>query len=550
VNDARPLDAKDLIRRGDFLFGQRGDLMNLWQEIGENFYPERADFTFRRSLGDEFAGHLTSSYPLMVRRELGNAFSSMLRPRDQPWLNVSVEQEDRLDRAGREWLEWATGVQRRAMYDRKTQFVRATKEGDNDFAAFGQCVISRETDHKERALLYRCWHLRDVAWAEKYNGTTPETHRKWKPTCAELASLFPNTCHPKVKQRVEKEPFSTVECRHVVMLAEDYNSAGGGKKWRTPYVSIHLDAENSCIMEEAGSWSPVYTKPRWQTVSGSQYAYSPATVAGLPDARLIQAMTLTLLEAGEMAVRPPMVGVKEAFRSDLQIFAGGFTAVDAEYDERLGEVLRPLVQDKNGLPFGLEITRDTREMLSSAFYLNKLSLPPAGNGEMTAFETGQRIQEYIRNALPLFEPMESEYNGAICEDSFDELLRLGAFGQPQDIPESIRGAEIQFRFESPLHEAIERRKGTKFLEAKQLTREAIELDPSTLPTMDARKALRDALQGIGTPAAWLRDEKDVEAFAEQEQARQQAEALTQQVASAAEAGKNLGEASQALQAVA
>lgn len=539
-------DVKALLKRGDFLFGQRGSLMSLWQSIADNFYPVRADFTTTSALGTDFASNLSTSYPLIVQRELGNAFSAMLRPRDQEWFGITVEHEDRLDGAGREWLEWASGVQRRAMYDRKAQFVRATKEGDYDFAAFGQCVISREIDRREQTLLYRCWHLRDVVWAEKYNGQTPETHRKWKPTCADLVSLFPQTVHADTTKKCKENPYDTVECRHIILASDDYE----GTKFRTPYVSIYLDVEHNQVLEETGSWSAVYIKPRWQTVSGSQYAYSPAAVAGLPDARLIQAMTLTLLEAGEMAVRPPMVGVKEAFRSDLQIFAGGFTAVDAEYDERLGEVLRPLVQDKNGIPFGLEITRDTREMLATAFYLNKLSLPPAGDGEMTAYETGQRIQEYIRNALPLFEPMETEYNGALCEDTFEALLRVGAFGSPQDIPESIRGAEIRFSFESPLHEAIERKKGTAFLEAQQLTRVAIELDPSTLPTLDARKALRDALTGIGTPAKWLRDEKEVEAFAEQKQAEQQAAQLTQQVASAAEAGKNLGEAQQALQAVA
>jgi len=67
--------------------------------------------------------------------------------------------------------------------------------------------------------------------------------------------------------------------------------------------------------------------------------------------------------------------------------------------------------------------------------------------------------------------------------------------------------------------------------------------------MRARQ-LRDALTGIGTPEKWLRDEKEVEAFAEEQAARQQAEQLTSQVASAAEAGKSLGEAQQALQSAA
>ena len=63
---------------------------------------------------------------------------------------------------------------------------------------------------------------------------------------------------------------------------------------------VYLDVANNHIMREHGTFSHGITLPRLQTVSGSQYAYSPCTVAGLPDARLLQAMTLTLLEAGEI----------------------------------------------------------------------------------------------------------------------------------------------------------------------------------------------------------------------------------------------------------
>jgi hypothetical protein len=37
-------------------------------------------------------------------------------------------------------------------------------------------------------------------------------------------------------------------------------------------------------------------------------------------------------------------------------------------------------------------------MLHRAFFLDALTLPQAGNKEMTAYEVGQRVQEYIRNA--------------------------------------------------------------------------------------------------------------------------------------------------------
>lgn len=540
---------RTLIDRATHLFGKRGSLHSLWGEIADNFYPERNQFTRITYLGEEFAGHLTSSYPLIVRRELGNSFSAMLRPRDQDWFVITVEREDRIDRAGKEWLEWASGVQRRAMYDRVTQFVRATKEGDNDFAAFGQAVISRELDHSAQALLYRCWHLKDVVWCERYNGTIGEVFRRWKPTVRDLCTLFPRTVHPECRKHLEKEPYREIDVLHVVMPAEDYERPEGGKPWRTPWVSLFIDCENKHPLQEVGSWSRIYTIPRWQTVSGSPYAYSPATIAGLPDARLIQAMTLTLLEAGEIAVRPPMVATKDVIRSDVSIYAGGITWVDAEYDERMGEALRAAYNPNHqNIAAGIEMQRDTREMLTNAFYLNKLGLPPAERADMTAYETGQRIQEYIRQALPLFEPMEQEYNGAICEDTFECLMRAGAFGRPEDIPESIRGAEIRFRFESPLHEAMERRKGQTFLEAKQLLREAAEIDSSAGANLDARIALREALSGIGVPAKWLRDEEVVEQMAEEQAAAKEAEEQTLQVGAGAAAAKQIGEAQQALSA--
>jgi hypothetical protein len=545
---SEPVDT--LIKRSEYLFTKRKPLLSFWQEICENFYPIRAQFTRQFYLSEQFADRILTSYPLIVQRELGNTFSAMLRPRDQDWFDIRVDNYERLDKSGKAWLEWASGVQRRAMYDRMSQFVRATKEADHDFAALGQCAITRELDMKERTLLYRCWHLKDVVWNEGYNGSINEIYRNWAPCAQELIKLFPDKVDPNVKKWAEKEPYREVKCLHVVLPGEEYDQVkvqGTDKKSksRTPWVSVYVDVENKTVLQETGSFSRIYTLPRWQTVSGSQYAYSPAAVAGLPDGRLLQAMTLTLMEAGEIAVRPPLVATKEAVRSDMAIYAGGVTWVDAEYDERLGEALRPLYTEKGGLQFGMEMLKDAREKLSEAFYLNKLSLPPPDR-EMTAYETGQRIQEWIRSALPLFEPMETEYNAAICDDTFDALMRAGAFGSHQDIPQSIRGRPVRFSFESPLHQATARKKGALFLQAGQLITEAAQLDPSCVAVVDAAEALRDALDGIGVPAEWTRDPDEVAQIQAQHQQQQAAALATQQVQNAANAGESLGRAAQAL----
>jgi hypothetical protein len=251
-------------------------------------------------------------------------------------------------------------------------------------------------------------------------------------------------------------------------------------------------------------------------------------------------MTRVLLEAGEKATNPPMVAVQEALRSDISIYAGGITWVDAEYDERLGEVLRPLSQETRGIPLGMDMAQATQAMIAEAFYLNKIALPQPGN-EMTAYEVGQRVQEYIRQAMPLFEPIEDEYNAPICELTFEIMLRAGAFGSPFDMPEELRGMSYEFMFESPLRDATERAKGQRFLEGKSMLAEAMALDPSAAHMVDVKIALRDVLDGIGVPAKWTRTEASVQEMVDAQQQQQQTQQLLQSMQQGSDVAKTLAE---------
>lgn len=552
------MKAKDLIERGSKLFNQRKAITTLWQEIAENFYPQRADFTLTRYVGEEFAEHLYSSYPLLVHRELSNSIASMLRPRKKEWFIIAVDEHESLSKGAKAWLEWATSRMRTAMYDRKAHFVRATTEGDADFTAFGQCCITREINWaaEKPHLLYRCWHLRDVAWAEGSDGAIGEIFIKWKPTIRQLKQQFgEERLHASMLQlcRTNKSgDLTEVDCMRLVISSDIY-AGRNGEFAQTPgsplqqmgnmtaWVIVYLDVTNNHIIHEQGVPSHGITLPRWQTVSGSQYAYSPATVAGLPDARLIQSMTLTLLEAGEVSVRPPMIATQDAIRSDIQLYAGGITWADVEYDERKGDVLRPITQDRRGLPMGYEAHDRQQMALAEAFYINKLTLPPP-QGDMTAFEVGQRVEEYVRAALPLFEPMEHEYNGQLCEDTFDALLRAGHFGAIRDIPAELQGRDVHFKFVSPLHDAIERKNASEFLESADLIERAMTLDPNAVMAMDVSTALRSALEGVGLAEKHIRSPRELQRLVAE---KQQQEDMMAAAAMSQQAGKGARDIAQA-----
>lgn len=536
---------------GDRLFGKRSSLMSLWQTIALNFCPIRADFTSTRVVGTEYAAHLMTGRPVLAHRDLGNSLSSMLRPRGQAWFHARTgDEEVNTDAAARQWLDAKTAVLRNLMYDQRSQFIRATKQGDHDFVAFGQTVISVDPNRYLDGLLYRTWHLRDVVWCENAELQIDTVHRNWNLEARSLARLFPKTVAKNVQDAAEKEPYREIKCRHIIIPSDEYDTAATAEekkgKRKLPFVSIYVDTENDTILEEVPAKRVPYVIPRWQTVPGSPYAHSPATVVALPDARLLQQITLTLLEAGQKAVDPPLKATKEAVQGGVNLYAGGITWVDADYDERLGPALERVMDAPGSLNWG-----DTREekierLISEAFFLNVINLPEASpqGDKMTAYETQKRVEEYIRRALPLFEPMEVEYNGGLCDLTWELAMDHGAFGPLDDMPPVLRGREINWQFESPLQAANDRVKSEAFSQSAQLLAQAAQLDPNVRFDLDIDKAFRDALMGIA-PADWIVPEEQANAAKQQAAEVQRAQAAAQALATGADVATRMANAGQA-----
>jgi len=138
--------------------------------------------------------------------------------------------------------------------------------------------------------------------------------------------------------------------------------------------------------------------------------------------------------------------------------------------------------------------------------------------------------------------MEHEYNGQLCEDTFDLLLRAGTFGSVQDMPRELQGREIHFKFVSPLHDAIERKQTAVFMETRELLASAMELDPSAAYNVDLTGTLRDALEGVGLPTKNMvpLEEVNRQVAEAQEMAAMQQEA--ELARTGAEAARDMGQA--------
>lgn len=539
--------ARELIRQGDALFDARASMMDYWQDAAEQFYPERADFTQETIDGDDLAGHLTSSVPILNRRDLGDLFSSMLRPWNLDWFEVVTGGNfDDTPADAKEWLEEKQATQKNAMQDRVAGFDRAAKEADHGYVTFGQWPIKVEINYRDQAILVRARHLKNVAWCDDFTGQTYKVHERMRLSAWQLSQQFPEKkLHKEVLKALVKDPQKTFECRQVVLPVDAYDrlKPKDEQKFRkTKFVSLIVDVENEHLIEEAPSVTLKYVIPRWQTFSGSQYSYSPATVAALPDARLFQQMTLSMLEAGEMAARPPVFIAEEIMRGDMNYFAGGVSSFPDKYAEKGMTPIHYLRSDKSGFGHGMEMLDRVRMVLRESWYLNRLRLPVQGP-EVTAYEFSERMKEFVRDSMTLFAPAETEYNAPLCETIFEEMMAYGFMGPPDEIPDSLKGEDIKFRFRSPFRDAEDRKNTGSFMEGLGVIERTLAFDPGAGQMADLRKGLKTALEGIEWPQDWFFDEEEIEARTaalEEKQAMAEGMAAVGQGAAIAEQAGNAG----------
>lgn len=544
--------AKDILDLGNHLYGKRKPLDSLLQDITWQFCPDLAEFCDPLSLGEDWGADRMDSYPQQAFEELASQLGVTMRPYNKQWFKTSTGDED-LDRneAVAQFNEYVDRVVRRELYRPKAGFVAATKEWDRFYASTGMAVLGIEEEPVERAHLFlRSHHLKDCVWLNNQIHQVDHLHRREKMTArAMLRSFTEARLHESIVRAARKEPHREFEVRYVSMPSDEYDDyaedtpkAGNSKRRQLPFVNCIIDVEN-CRMIKDGT-SPVfnYSVARWARLQGTQYSFSPPAMTALPDGRMAQMLAQILLESGEKAIEPPLVGKREVVIGEPNLAAGGITWVDLASDEKLQEALDVLKLDPD-MRVGFQMRADVREMLSRAFYLDKLRLPETGAKEMTAFEVARRLEEHIRNLLPLFEPAQVEH-ARMLDTAFQLCVNMKKIDFSL-MPDELSNVDTVWEFDTPVTSAESRLLVEKFLDTMNVLTVAQQGGATSNP-IHIDIALRDAVRGVGGPAIWRKTQDEQAAEAEQTAQENAIQGAMGQIGMGAAVAEQTGKAGQAL----
>lgn len=510
-------NAIELIKRSEQRFAARQQLDDFRHEVALNFCPWHASWTSPLTLGDDFAAHLVDSTPILLARDFIGQIGSMLRPPGKQWFwhKTPLDLEES-DREIREYLEWRSKQMMRITFDRVTGAHRAFKMGDEFFGFFGDAVLSVDLDKFQESLRLQAHHTRDVVWAVgDENKVDTVTRREHLP--ARVIKQRFKKVHRKIEEACEKNPDQVFEIQHHVMPVEDYDYYNGKIKGKPgTWASVWTDVDNKTILRETNTKTMRYVVPRWVTLPGWAYAISPATTVALPDARLIQQQALAIMEAAEKQINPPLIAVSDSIRGDVRLESRGLTWVERNYDERTGDPLRPIELGKN-FQLGVDSLLRTEAQITRAFFLDVLRMPDTRNSKST-LEVQFKIDEYVRAALPLFAPMQAEYNEAVLHE-VDAIIQLAGGYSMREMPDSLKETELLYQWDNPLSEMLERQKAQMVAEVSQLGQtiaalEAAATQAPALKQIDTAKMFREAVMGIGG-APWVLDENEAKQMGEE-----------------------------------
>jgi hypothetical protein len=513
--------------RGDQLFTEKDAFNSLFQAEAEIFYPERADFFGDRAQGDERYDGIFTSVPQRMRRDMANNLGAMLRPRGKEWFKcVARPQRLNEDKANLKWLERTTQTMRNIVYFPTANFTRAMSESDNDYVCFGNAIIKHTYNQAGDGLLFSCAHLKDCAWAENHEGQVDEIHERMNLTLKQAVGLFGKEALPKDwRDNCDKHPERKVKVQRCVAPLELYEYDKNERprtnaRYLSIYMACDVDEKEAGLGEGYFNWFP-YLIRRWMTVSGEPYGRSPCAGVALADARTLNVAQQALLKSVEWKVDPPKYAAHDAIIGEINLRAGAITYIDSDY---LDKRLDPIKNMETGDPrFGIELTDRLAMTLGRAFFQDLLKLPQK---QMTAYEAGKWIEEYVREAAPVFEPMEAE-NAQLMDGVFDRSADKGAF---EEAPQDLQGAEVSFEFETPLSQAY-RELNTQRAQAlvDRMTMQA-QIAPDSLDNIDWDAVTRGSTTDL--PSDWTRDAEMVKAVRES-RAQGQAEAAAEEKAAIA-----------------
>jgi hypothetical protein len=513
---------KDLLLRHDKLKSSRYNWDSHWEDIAENFLPVKKDVYMRsgRVKGDNKYRHLYDSSGVMANELLASALHGMLTNPSVQFFELSsgIPAIDDIHRV-RLWLQKA--VRRMHQVLNNSNFQTEIHEVYLDQGSFGTGAMMIEEDD-DLIVRFHARPIYEMYIAESRSGVVEEVHRELVYKGRQILEEFDNNVFSDQQKRTLQDNLETeYDIIHIIRPRKKYDPFKLNQT-NKPFGSFWVWKQEALMLKESGYNEFPLVVPRWSKFSGETYGRSPAMKV-LPEVKMLNQMMKTTIEAGQLAVRPPL-NVPDENMFPPEFTPGGLNYYRAGTkdrteplytgaDPRLGHQLIELVINK----------------VNQAFYLDQLKLEDGDR--MTATEVLQRTEEKLRLLGPILGRQHFELLKPLVDRVFAIMLRKGEL--PPDIPPELSDRKLEVQYSSMIARAQRSSEAENLNRVMALMAPLAEFDPSVMDNVNPDEILKYFSNIFNVPQDIFRSE-DEKADIRQQRARQQQQQqeMQQQMATA------------------
>lgn len=548
--------AKQLVDRSERAFSgtERVNAEDLWRRLFNHILPNDSAFSNTGSFGlvgttgQKTTNRIFDGTAGRANRDLASFIDATLTNSATQWGTLEFDDEELQKDPGPDgapaWLKRSTTQMFDALSN--SNFNTEKASAYSYVTALGNMAIMHESLDRSETGKFNGFHFKNIgitslAWVENRIGVVDTVYRRMNISAKEAVERFGKK---NLSDNIVRDFENNETILHLFIHAifpreiEDIDLVGVviSEKNR-PFGSIYIEDRTKNIVEVSGYYEfPMYIA-RFHTGPEESIGRGPGHVA-LPDSLSLNAAIELLLEAGEVAIWPPVITNDEQVVHNSDFGAKKFIFTDDPN-------LRPYNPGTNINLTQLELQR-LQLAIEKAFFLDKITLPPRDQtGEMSAFEIAKRLEQ-MQSLGPPHGMLDRDFMNPLMLRSFKIMLRGGAFDPiPQIVKDSLvnieKGVGIKIKYVNTLERS---RKLEQLSNIRQWIAAGSELSaatgsPDPMDRMNKDKIMALFEEVLGVSNELVVKNGDLKKIRDARAEQQQEAAQTDQAAKAADAVSKL-----------
>lgn len=527
--------AQEIIHRVAVLENNRSQWENLFEDIRDYIYPITASFTSANP-GDRAIDRNRKIFDPTAERahsDLVGALMGGLTNSSIEWFQYSTLDPAMMDKlTNRRPLERATKLVHSIFKNPESAFYSALHEWYFEITGLGTAHLFKRG--KGTKSTFETIPLAEMLFEENHLGQIDTAYHCTYMTPKQLMDQFPEMDEDLMRnlENAGKDPNVTNKYKmiHCIKPRKNRDKTKIDAKNKA-YMSVYiLEGFGQHVLEESGfDRFPVYSA-RWEKIAGREvYGRSPA-MKSLKDAKVLNQMVKTNLEAGEQIVMPALQGPYNAYVGKIKLMPRFINF----YKMTMGisdPTLKPINVVGN-LPVGLEMEQQRRQAIKESFFIDLLQEDK--RARMTQLESAQSTQDRLMKMAPQTLRIQTEALTRLVTDLFDEIKEEGLL---DDLPEEIQ--DVQIVYNSPLVQAQKQSQVSDITGFANLLAQFAQVFPDLLLVPKPLPFAQKIATVFGIDAKDLNSEEEINAEKERQREVAANEAAAKQTRDLAAAGKDL-----------